>query len=155
MKAPQALALLTTLLVVACEKPQFDPPSAEDRLREATEAFGEISFDSIQWDDREVMLVRGASLYGTDCRDCHGTLGRGGTPYGEEHGIEVPSIVEPEWEYEDNLDAVRRRIFTGHTSGMPTHGIAGLTPREIDAVARYVLEQLRPEVLGRLGPGGV
>jgi hypothetical protein len=31
---------------------------------------------------------------------------------------------------------------------MPTWGVAGITPREIDAVAFYILERLRPEMLG-------
>jgi mono/diheme cytochrome c family protein len=43
---------------------------------------------------------------------------------------------------------VRRRIFTGHPAGMPTWGVAGIPAREIDAVAAYILEQLRPDVLG-------
>jgi hypothetical protein len=41
--------------------------------------------------------------------------------------------------------AVRRRIFTGHPAGMYTWGIAGISPREIDAVAHYILERLRPD----------
>jgi len=104
-------------------------------------------FDTLEWESRDRMLVTGAALFGADCRDCHGSLGRGGTAYASEHGLDVPSLVEPAWQYDGNLDAVRRLIFTGHTGGMPTHGIAGLTAREIDAVARYIVEQLRPEII--------
>jgi hypothetical protein len=35
---------------------------------------------------------------------------------------------------------------------MPTWGISRLTPREIDAVAFYLLEQLRPEMAERGAP---
>ena len=38
-------------------------------------------------------------------------------------------------------------FFVGHENGMPTYGVAGLTPREIDGAAYYVLAQLRPEIL--------
>ena len=48
----------------------------------------------------------------------------------------------------DQPDSVRRRVFVGHVAGMPTWGVAGITQREIDAVSFYVLESLRPEVLG-------
>jgi hypothetical protein len=47
------------------------------------------------------------------------------------------------------MDSVRHRIFVGHAAGMPTWGVAGISPREIDGAAYYLLERLRPEVLGR------
>ena len=59
--------------------------------------------------------------------------------------VQVPSLVEPDWSYANDVEAVRRRIFTGHPDGMPTWGVAGLAPREIDAVAYYIDSVLRPE----------
>ena len=63
----------------------------------------------------------------------------------------MPSLVEPEWAYANDMDAIRHRIFTGHPDGMPTWGVAGLTVREIDAVAYYIEALLRPDAVTRLG----
>jgi mono/diheme cytochrome c family protein len=64
------------------------------------------------------------------------------------HNVHPPSLVREDWPFE-SVPAVRRQIFIGHPAGMPTWGVAGITPREIDAIAYYILEVLRPEVLGR------
>ena len=60
--------------------------------------------------------------------------------------------MEPDWPYAASLDSVRHRIFVGHEEGMPTWGVAGITPREIDGVAYYILNGLRPDAL-RSGGG--
>ena len=41
------------------------------------------------------------------------------------------------------LRGLRHRVFVGHAAGMPQWGVTGLTTREIDAVAYYVLDRLR------------
>lgn len=76
------------------------------------------------------------------------TIGRGDTPYAANRGLEVPSLVEADWRYAEARDSVLHRVFVGHLGGMPTWGVAGLTPREMDAVTHYLLEVLRPEVIG-------
>jgi len=146
------LIALVCVFACACGKKEFEPPSERARLDEAGAQFDPTWFDTIQWADRERMLVEGAAVYAATCRDCHGMLGKGGTAYAATRRLAVPSLVEPEWPYENDLPGVRRLTFGGHSGGMPTHGISGITAREIDAVARYLLEQLRPEVLGA-GPG--
>ena len=50
-----------------------------------------------------------------------------------------------------SIDSVRHRVFVGHVAGMPQWGVAGIANREIDAVAFYVLERLRPEILNEGG----
>lgn len=82
-----------------------------------------------------------------ECRRCHGPLGRGDTEYARARGVEVPSLVEPDWPLAE-LDSVRRAIYVGHEAGMPTFGARDLDSREIDAAAAYVLLTLRPEILG-------
>lgn len=144
-----AIVLLTGL---ACGKKEFEPPSNGERVSEAASQFDPAWFDTIDWTDREQMLIDGASVYASSCRDCHATMGEGGTAYAATRRLAVPSLVGAEWEYRDDLPAVRRLIFSGHAEGMPTHGIAGISLREIDAVSRYLLEQLRPEVLGEPDP---
>ena len=75
-------------------------------------------------------------------------MGEGGTAYAKQRHLEVPSLVDREWEFAEDLTATRHRIFVGHPDGLPTWGVAGLSPREIDGVSYYLLRVLRPEVLG-------
>ncbi len=72
----------------------------------------------------------------------------------QKHELEPPSTeervanAEEGWELDGDLEGARHRMFVGHAAGMPTWGVAGISLREIDAVAHYVLDVLRPEVLG-------
>lgn len=147
MTRQSVFALVALLAVSACEKKSFEPPDRTERVAEAGERFSESLFDSISWDSELARSTAGNSTYAAKCRNCHGTLGEGGTAYAEERGLDVPSLVEPDWLWSDSLNVVRQRIFVGHESGMPTWGVGGITPREIDGAAYYILEVLRPEVL--------
>ena len=142
MTRQSVFALVALLAVSACEKKSFEPPDRTERVAEAGERFSESLFDSISWDSE---LARSTADEGR--LELHGTLGEGGTAYAEERGLDVPSLVEPDWLWSDSLNVVRQRIFVGHESGMPTWGVGGITPREIDGAAYYILEVLRPEVL--------
>lgn len=147
---PRARILAAVILlppVAGCGEHKFEPPSREERVEEAEELYSPALFDSIAWSDEEERALQGAVVFASECRNCHGRMGRGGTDYARGRGLDVPSLVEPEWQYAGKLEEARRRIFVGHPAGMPTWGVAGITPREIDAVAFYVLERLRPEVL--------
>lgn len=150
-----AAAALGTLAVAAgagCGEHEFDAPSRAERVEEAAERFDAASFDTIAWADEAQRMLEGNAVYAAECRRCHGPLGRGDTEYARVNDLDVPSLVEPDWDFADDPTAVRRRIFTGHEAGMPTWGVAGITPREIDAVAAYLTESLRPEVLGGSEP---
>jgi mono/diheme cytochrome c family protein len=149
MKA-RALAgvLAAAAAFAACEEKRFDPPDREQRVAQADSLYTPALFDTVTWESQEQRLFTGNDVFAAHCRRCHGAMGEGDTPYARERGIDVPSLVEPDWEHATDTDAVRRRIFTGHPGGMPTWGVAGIPPREIDAVAAYILEQLRPDVLG-------
>lgn len=145
-------ALVGVGLAAGCADTEFEPPDREAQVAEAESLYLAARFDTITWgSDRERLLV-GSSIYASECRDCHGTLGQGDTEYAAEHGLDVPSLVEPDWAYAADLDGTRRRIFVGHPDGMDTWGVAGIGNREIDAAAHYVLEQLRPDALGTEGP---
>jgi mono/diheme cytochrome c family protein len=113
----------------------------------ADSAFSTGVFDSIGWASDSIRAFDGNVVYATYCRNCHGTLGAGETEYARNRQLEVPSLVEPEWRYADSRDSILHRIFVGHAAGMPTWGVAGITPREMDAVTFYLTEVLRPEVL--------
>lgn len=136
------------VVIAACGGDQkYEPPDREQRVAEASAAFDPGVFDTLSWTGDSARVVAGNRLYAAECRQCHGYLGSGDTEYARERGLDVPSLVEPDWRLADSVSAVRRSIYEGHTAGMPSWGVGRLTPRQIDAVAFYVLEQLRPKVI--------
>lgn len=141
------LLLAAALALTACGDHEFHPPDREGRVAEAETRLDDARFDTVSWDSRDVRISAGNLVFADECRRCHGPLGRGDTDYARRNDLEVASLVEPDWEHADDLDAVRRRIFVGHAEGMPNWGVGQLSARQIDAVAFYILEQLRPEIL--------
>jgi mono/diheme cytochrome c family protein len=142
-----ACVLGAALLLAACEKHEYEPPDRAARVAAADSLLTPETFDTVTWETAEQRAFEGNNVYAARCRSCHGYLGEGDTEYARENELAVPSLVRPDWPYED-VATVRRIIFTGHPAGMPTWGVAGITPREIDAVAYYVMELLRPEARG-------
>lgn len=157
--APPSLAALAALVALAasaavagCEpEREFERPDREERVQVAESLYSPALFDTVAWESGDARALDGNLVYSARCRQCHGPLGRGETEYAAERDLAVPSLVAPDWEYAADLDAVRRRVFGGHHEGMPTWGVAGISPREIDAAAFYIVERLRPEVLGEGG----
>ncbi|HSJ08261.1 MAG TPA: cytochrome c [Longimicrobiales bacterium] len=143
-----ALLAVAACTAAACEKHEFEQPDREAQVLQADSLLTPETFDSIQWASDEERATQGNNAYAATCRSCHGVLGAGDTDYAREQNVNPPSLVREDWPYAD-VDAVRHRIFTGHAAGMPTWGVAGITPREIDAVAYYVVNVLRPEAMGR------
>ena len=117
-------------------------------MARADSLFTPALFDSVTWASDSIRALEGNVVYSTYCRSCHGPLGTGGTEYARSRELDVPSLVVEEWSYAESRDSILHRIFVGHAAGMPTWGVAGISPREMDAVAWYVTEVLRPEVLG-------
>jgi mono/diheme cytochrome c family protein len=140
--------LAATLILGGCEEHEFHPPDRAAHVARADSAYTTAGFDSITWSADAERITAGNLVYADECRRCHGPLGKGGTEYAESRDLDVPSLVEPDWAYGDDVDAVRRRIFTGHPDGMPTWGVGRLNPRQVDAVAYYLVAQLRTEVPG-------
>jgi len=139
-------AAAAALAVAACGH-HFEPPDKEAQVRDAQALYSPALFDSLTWVSDSARSFDGNEIYAEKCRRCHGPLGKGGTEYEEKLGLHVPSLVRPVWPLAQ-IDSLRRRIFVGHTGGMPIYGVAGLPPRDIDAVAGYILNTLRPDVLG-------
>jgi mono/diheme cytochrome c family protein len=130
-----------------CADHEFEPPDRVERVQRATSAFSVTLFDTIAWGDEVTRLTEGNVVYSEECRRCHGPLGLGDTDYARQRNLTIPSLVAPDWRLAQ-IDSLRRKIFTGHEAGMPVFGDGGLTPRQIDATAAYVLGSLRPDVLG-------
>jgi len=144
-----ALAAGLVVLLGACDKHEFQPPSRQKQVAQADSLYSSALFDTIAWPSDSARTFEGNNVYATHCRKCHGWEGEGGqTAYAKSRGLNPPSLVRADWQYGSDVDAVRRRIFEGHPAGMPTWGVAGITPREIDAVAHYIVDDLRPEILG-------
>lgn len=137
------------LLSSACEEHRFDPPDRAERALQAQADFDTSQFDTIRWENGDsARAFFGNEVYARKCRSCHGFLGEGDTEYGRERGVAPPSLVRPAWPEGDSVPLLRRRIFAGHPSGMPTFGVGSLTLREVDAAAYYVAHVLRPDILG-------
>jgi len=143
------LGLGALALLFACEKHEFEPPSREAQVAQADSLYTPALFDTIAWASDSARTFEGNNVFASYCRKCHGPTGEGGaTAYAESRGLQVPSLVRSDWAAGSDVEAVQRRIFDRHPAGMPTWGVAGITPREIDAVAHYIVNDLRPEVLG-------
>ena len=140
-------ALLGALILAGCEKHEFEPASREQRIAEAQTAFANTRFDTIAWTSEEARLIRGNEVFAESCRRCHGPLGKGDGDIARTQKLAVPSLVMADWRYGTSPDSVRRRVFMGHYPEMRTWGIAGLSQRDIDGVAHYIVNRLRPEVL--------
>jgi mono/diheme cytochrome c family protein len=142
------LLLAAAGLAAGCGGHEFEPPSQEKRVAEAEQLYSKVRFDTLTWSSDAERIQAGNLVYADVCRRCHGPVGRGGTDYARRNDLQVASLVEPDWPLADDLEGVRRRIFVGHAAGMPNWGVGRLSEREIDAAAFYILEQLRPEILG-------
>lgn len=144
--APVLLPVGLALAVSTCGH-EFEPPDRGERVRAAEASYNAALFDSITWAPEQDRDFLGNEVYIDKCRNCHGPMGRGQTPYSMERRLEVPSLVEPTWRLA-SMDSLHHVIYVGHEEGMPIYGSGGITPREIDAVAAYILNVLRPDVLG-------
>lgn len=142
-----ALTLVLGVTAVGCSDHEFHPPSEEEREAQADSVYSAAIFDTLTWASDSARIQTGNLVFADECRRCHGPLGRGETDYARDNELEVPSLVSEGWALEGQIDTIRHRIFVGHGPGMPNWGMGRLTPRQIDAAAFYILEQLRPEVL--------
>lgn len=143
-RLPFACTASLVLVLGGCGGHEFEPPDRSERIREAEAAYSPSLFDSVTWASDSVRAFDGNTVYAEKCGRCHGPLGRGNTDYARERGLHIPSLVEHEWDLA-NLDTLRHVIFVGHEEGMPIYGAGGITPREIDGAAYYILNVLRPD----------
>ena len=140
-----ALLAVGLLILAACEAHEWEPPSREAQVAQADSIYTPALFDTIAWDSDSLRVATGNDIFAARCRRCHGYLGEGGPTEVRGEQVTVPSLVADDWTYAGDIEAIRRRVFTGHPTGMPIWGIAGLTMREIDAVAWYIEGVLRQD----------
>lgn len=138
--------LAAVAATAACGGHDFEPPDRVEAVRLASVAYESALFDTVAWETPAEEETVGNLVYVKQCRNCHGPFGGGDTEYARERGLEVPSLVEPDWP-KAHRDSVRLDVYAGHEEGMPVFVAHKLTLREIDAVAAYVVNVLRPDVL--------
>lgn len=144
--------LLAVVSAAGCGHHEFEPPDREAKIEAAAASYTPALFDTIAWGTEDERGAVGNQVYLAHCRTCHGPLGQGTTDYAVERGLDVPSLTEPGWA-RAHPDSLHRVIYVGHPSGMPVFGGRKLSPREVDAVVGYILDVLRPDVLGQGAPG--
>ena len=139
------LPLVLALVLVACgEAPPADQAAPPDTMTPAAQAaFDPTVFDTITWENDQAALDRGQVVYNYSCAKCHGPRGLGDADFVS--GVDTlrpPSFREPDWIYAGNREAIREQVFVGTAKGMPHWGLEGLKPKDVDAVALYIMQGL-------------
>lgn len=115
-----------------------------DTIAMGEQLFSEAMFDTIQWEADSVAIERGAVVWSFSCSKCHGPRGWGDGGFVQQGDtIRPPSFVTADFRFADDREEMRRFIFVGGREGMPHWGMAGLKPRDIDAVTLYIERVLR------------
>jgi len=147
-----SITLAALALFGACGREAPPPPAQEpppvvtraDSAPLAMAAYDSTVFDTLQWQSEDAAIQRGGLVYRVSCMTCHGEGGRGDRGFiFEGDTLRPPSFVAADWTYANDLPGLRKRIFTGSVLGMPYWGLVGMTSKDVDAVARYILGVLR------------
>jgi mono/diheme cytochrome c family protein len=129
---------------VAAEAEAERRAAAADSVMLAAEMYDPAVFDTITWESPEAKLERGKVVFGISCSKCHGPSGAGdGEFVMRGDTLRPPSFQAADWEYADDVEGLRRQVFTGTEENMPHWGFYGLKYRDIDAAAAYIREVLR------------
>ena len=140
------MSLAAALVFSGCAsgEPPADESAADTAsasMVQAQEAYDPAAFDTITWETPEAALERGEVVYRFSCLRCHGERGLGDAGFvrgGDT--LRPPSFREPTWRFAGDKQGIREQVFVGTLEGMPHWGLAGLGPKDIDAVATYILE---------------
>ena len=130
--------------------PQQDPKVARDSIRAdsvalADSVFSPAAFDTIKWKSKAEAIERGSLVFKISCVRCHGDGGGGRTNVVfQGDTLNPPSFLGKDWALATDTMGLRKKIFSGNVAGMPHWGLIGLHYRDVDAVARYITDFLRP-----------
>lgn len=140
-----ALSFAVVLITAGCARePQVQqtPPDTMTPVAEA--AYNPSMFDTITWESQDAALERGQTVYTYSCAKCHGPEGLGDAGV-VTHGdtLRPPSFQDPGWRFADDKEGLRQQVFVGTAKDMPHWGLEGLKPRDVDAVAIFIINGLR------------
>ncbi|MDT8436434.1 MAG: c-type cytochrome [Gemmatimonadota bacterium] len=155
MRTPAAVAAVI-LLVGACGGGSDVAPTPEeaaearraaraDSVARAAALYDAAVFDTIAWESDNKMWERGGVVWSFSCQKCHAADGRGEGEVAVQANLDVPDLLAAEWPLAGDVAGIRRAIFVGHESAMPSWGLVGLKYRDIDAVSNYIDGLLRAE----------
>ncbi len=142
-----ALPLAGILILGGCageEPPAEKTPPPDTLLPAAQEAYDPTMFDSITWESDQAAIERGSVVYNFSCTRCHGEQGRGDAEFVRSGDtLRPPSFRDPDWEFAGDKEGLREMVFVGTAEDMPHWGLEGLKPRDVDAVAIFILQSMR------------
>jgi mono/diheme cytochrome c family protein len=139
--------LVIPILIAGCGGDVPEPDAAEIQAAEVIPAALVDLFDSIAWSSPADALDRGATVFAYSCAKCHGDRGAGNGGYRlQGRVLRPPSFRTLDWRFANDLAGLREAIYRGTDRGMPHWGEAGLASRDIDAVARYIMDGLRADL---------
>lgn len=119
-------------------------PTRADSVAIAQAAFDATVFDTITWKTDQEAIERGGLVFRISCSKCHGDGGRGnGNFVVAGDTLRPPSFLAADWRFVEDPAGLRAYIFAGNEAGMPYWGLVGLKYKDIDAVARYIVDFLR------------
>ncbi len=133
------------LVFAACAEPPAEEaaPTAADTVQMALASYDDTAFDTISWETPDKALERGSVVFQYSCSKCHGPQGYGdGNFVTRGDTIRPPSFYAASFPFNDDLEGLRRHVYTGTEGGMPHWGMEGLKYRDIDAVGRFILARM-------------
>lgn len=141
------LALALPFLLAACGGGKQEQAAAPpDSTAMALEQYSPALFDTITWSGDSAQRNRGEVVWNFSCKKCHGQLG-----HGDGEGLaelaQMGDTIQPpdfatEWRFGTDREAALKAIYAGTQKGMPHWGLTALKPRDVDAVAAYVRQNL-------------
>jgi mono/diheme cytochrome c family protein len=140
------LPLTVALAAAGCaEAPEAERTTPADTLTAvAVAAYDATAFDTITWETEQAALDRGQVVFRHSCSRCHGEHGLGDAGFVMQGDTLRPlSLQREDWPYADDKASLRQQVFVGSAEGMPHWGLEGLKPRDVDAVAIYIMQGLR------------
>lgn len=153
MRIPVVAATVAVVALASCGGPSAEEQRAAadaarraaraDSVAQAAAAYDAAAFDTIQWANENEMWERGGVVWSFSCATCHGSDGLGEGETAVAASLDMPNLIAPDWEKAGDLGAIRRSIYVGHESQMPSWGLVGLKYRDIDAVSHYIEDLLR------------
>lgn len=142
-----ALSAAGLLLALGCagdgDDPDAAPPANDVSAAEAR--YDRAAFDTVAWESEEAALVRGEEVWRYACAQCHGPAGAGDGGFVQEGDtLRPPSFLVPGWRFAADREGLIHQVYVGTDQAMPHWGLRRMRPRDIDAVTRYIQQQLVP-----------